>query len=387
MRMSGNSQKEKFSIFEFFMNYDFYKKFLLPGFILQSVVIAGGYGTGRELVEYFMQYGPKNGLLGMVITTLLWAVVSAASFEFARIFRTYDYRSFFKQLLGGAWPLYEICYIILLFIVLGVCGAAAGSILRDTFNVPPLVGAGAFLLLIALLTYSGSRVIAVTLSWWSFVLYVVYTIFLVVGFIKLSGTISASFATGVEKSGWALGGFQYAFYNLGCLPAILFASRYIETRKEAIISGIFAGFLTILPGLFCYIVLLGGYPDVLTVDVPIYLTLNKLGYTSILVAYMIVLFGTMIETGTGFIHAVNERINSYMLDKKGKEISKALRGFVGFVMALLGILISSFGLIPLIAKGYGTISWGFFILHGVALFTIGFYKIARAGKTNATQIK
>ena len=72
MRMSGDSQKEKFSIFEFFMNYDFYKKFLLPGFILQSVVIAGGYGTGRELVEYFMQYGPKNGLLGMIITTLLW---------------------------------------------------------------------------------------------------------------------------------------------------------------------------------------------------------------------------------------------------------------------------------------------------------------------------
>ena len=171
--MSGDSQKEKFSIFEFFMNYDFYKKFLLPGFILQSVVIAGGYGTGRELVEYFMQYGPKNGLLGMIITTLLWAAVSAASFEFARIFRTYDYRTFFKQLLGGAWPLYEICYIILLFIVLGVCGAAAGSILRDTFNIPPLVGGGAFLLLIALLTYSGSRVIAVALSWWSFVLYAV----------------------------------------------------------------------------------------------------------------------------------------------------------------------------------------------------------------------
>jgi len=91
----------------------------------------------------------------------------------------------------------------------------------------------------------------------------------------------------------------------------------------------------------------------------------------------------MIETGTGFIHAVNERLNSYMLDKKGKEISKKLRGIVGFVMAFLGLLISSFGLISLIAKGYGTISWGFFILHGVALFTIGLYKIAKAGKANA----
>jgi uncharacterized membrane protein YkvI len=86
----------------------------------------------------------------------------------------------------------------------------------------------------------------------------------------------------------------------------------------------------------------------------------------------------MIETGTGFIHAVNERINSYMIDRKGKEISRALRGSVGFGMALLGLLISSFGLIPLIAKGYGTISWGFFILHGAAIFTIGIYKIVKA---------
>ena len=349
--MSTESQKEKFSTVEFFMNYEFYKKFLLPGFVLQSVVVAGGYGTGRELVEYFLQYGPQNGLLGMVVTTSLWAAVSAATFEFARLFRTYDYRSFFKQLLGGAWPLYEICYIILLFIVLGVCGAAAGSILKETFKIPPLIGAGAFLFLIAFLTYSGSRVIAATLSWWSFLLYAVYITFLIVGLTKLSGNISGSFASGLNKPGWALGGFQYAFYNLGCLPAILFASRFIETRKEAIISGIFAGLLTILPGLFCYIVLLGAYPEVLTIEVPIYLTLNKLGYSSLLIVYMIVLFGTMVETGTGFIHAVNERINSYMVDKKGKEMSKTLRGFVGFSMALLGLLISSFGLISLIAKG------------------------------------
>ncbi len=28
-----------------------FQRYLLPGFIFQSVVIAGGYGTGRELVE------------------------------------------------------------------------------------------------------------------------------------------------------------------------------------------------------------------------------------------------------------------------------------------------------------------------------------------------
>ena len=46
-----------------------FKKYFLPGFVFQSVVIGGGYGTGRELVEYFLKYGPVEGLLGLVFVT------------------------------------------------------------------------------------------------------------------------------------------------------------------------------------------------------------------------------------------------------------------------------------------------------------------------------
>lgn len=56
-------------------------------------------------------------------------------------------------------------------------------------------------------------------------------------------------------------------------------------------------------------------------------------------------------------------------------MSNVARGAVGAGLALMGLAISNFGLIGLIAKGYGTISWVFFILQGVALFTIGIYKI------------
>jgi uncharacterized membrane protein YkvI len=69
-----------------------------------------------------------------------------------------------------------------------------------------------------------------------------------------------------------------------------------------------------------------------------------------------------------------------MIDKGMGEMKNSQRGLVGGVMALVGLGVSSFGLIGLIAKGYGTISWGFFILHGVALFTIGLYKIMKKSK-------
>ena len=84
-----------------FLNASSFKKYLLPGFVFQSVVIAGGYGTGRELVEFFLNYGPLGGLLGMLlVTTVIWSLILAVTFEFSRKFRAYDYRTFFKKLLG-----------------------------------------------------------------------------------------------------------------------------------------------------------------------------------------------------------------------------------------------------------------------------------------------
>ena len=42
----------------------FFRKYLLPGFVFQSIVIGGGYGTGRELVEFFLKFGPWAGCWG-----------------------------------------------------------------------------------------------------------------------------------------------------------------------------------------------------------------------------------------------------------------------------------------------------------------------------------
>ena len=88
-----------------------FQKYFVPGIVFQSCVIAGGYGTGRELVEYFMGYGPKGGLLGMCIVSLLvWSLICAISFMFAQIFKKYDYKSFMKELMGPGWVVFEIAY-------------------------------------------------------------------------------------------------------------------------------------------------------------------------------------------------------------------------------------------------------------------------------------
>ena len=46
-------------------------KYLIPGFIFQSVVIGGGYGTGAEIAQYFGVNGLVGGLLGMCVTLVV----------------------------------------------------------------------------------------------------------------------------------------------------------------------------------------------------------------------------------------------------------------------------------------------------------------------------
>lgn len=373
----GSNQDKKGGILTFFMNYDWYKKYLLPGFISQSVLIAGGYGTGRELVEYFVQYGPTGGLMGMGLTFLIWAAFFALSYEFARVFKAYDYRTFFKALLGRGWFVYEIAFIVLLFLIMGVVGAASGSILRDSLGVPSLVGSGIFLLFVAYLTFHGSKAIEVALSWWSYVLYIVYFTLLLLAFSHFDKAIASNFSAGTVKPGWQLGGFQYAFYNIAVTSTVLFSLNYLESRREAILSGVMAAFISMVPAVFLYVAMIGIYPDVLSVEIPFNEIIARLGTKFLLPVWIIVLFGTMIETGVGFFHTINERINTALIAKRGTGMSRRARGTVGVLLALMGMAISNYGLIGLIAKGYGTISWVFFLLQGVGLFTLGIYKIAK----------
>ena len=93
-----------------------FRKYFLPGFIFQSLIIGGGYGTGREIVEFFLKFGPLHGLWNMLITTIIWSVVLALCFELCRIGKTYNYQLFIKNLLGKFWIAYEVLYLSLIHI-------------------------------------------------------------------------------------------------------------------------------------------------------------------------------------------------------------------------------------------------------------------------------
>jgi uncharacterized membrane protein YkvI len=153
--------------------------------------------------------------------------------------------------------------------------------------------------------------------------------------------------------------------------------NHIESRKEAVTAGILGGFIGIIPGALFFVAVVGYYPGVLPEEIPAVFLLQKAGVPLLLIVFQLVLFGTLIETGTGFIHSVNERIRS-TLQAKGKELLRWHRPLVALIMLLIALGISTFGLVNLIAKGYGSAAWGFLIVYIIPILTLGIYKIVKS---------
>ena len=352
------------------MKAPWFRRYLLPGLVFQSAVIAGGYGTGRENVEFFLSIGPTPGLAAMALSTAIWSAVCAVTFELARQFRSYEYRTFFKRLLGPSWVLFEVTYVLLTLLVLAVIGAAAGSIVDETFGLPYALGVIVALGAVALLLFYGSVAIERFFAGWSFALYAVFVALVVWSLVRFGSTLGPSFAASALDGDWLVKGVQYGGYNLSAAAVALFTVRHIQTRNQAVWAGLLAGVIGMLPAFFFYLAMVPHYPAIVDATVPSNFILEALGSRTFQIAYQVILFGTLIETGTGMIHAVNERL-AVTRRERGAGLPSWARPVVAAVFLGIALSLTPLGLIDLISRGYGTITWGFIVYYVVPVLTIG----------------
>lgn len=339
-----------------------YKAYLLPGFVFQSIVIGGGYGTGRELVEFFLRVGPAPGYLGMVTAMLIWGVILALGFELARVGRNYDYRTFTRALLGRAWVAVDVLAILSMILTVAVVGSASGELLREMSGAAPIIGTLLAVSIIVLLVFWGSSLIERVFSVWSLLLYGFYLLMIVLVLRTESSDIIRNAVVGDPEAQWFLGGVRYAGYNLAGLSAMLFVVRHIHSRRQAVTAGFVAGGIAMFPGMIIYTALLAYYPSILDESIPANFVLSQIDWPAFQLFFQIILFGSFIETGTGTIHGFNERLAGAWRER-GHEMTRWQRLAVGALVLVSAVwLADRYGLVALIADGYGLITWGFWLL-------------------------
>ena len=349
---------------------------LTPGLVFQSVLVGGGYGTGVEIAQYFGRFGLLGGLLALGVTAAAWALLCAVTFDFVRVFRTYDYGSMMHRLLGRAGVLYDFCFYAMLLLVLGVVNATAAAMLRALTGAPSWVGVALLSTGVVLLVLKGTEAIERALSLWAYLLYAVYLLFLTAVFLRFGDAVSAELQRAETSPGWFFSGLRYASYNLVCVSMILYTLRDLKTRREAITCGILAGLLGAAPALPLLLAMGCGLPEALRAEAPVTAIFQRLDMPWLYVLFEIVLFGTLVETAAGFIKALEDRLERAFF--RGRSFGLARPLVTGAVTAL-GICVSTFGLTELVDRGYGAICYAALALYALPMLTIGIRKLRRAG--------
>ena len=355
----------------------FIRIYLVPGAVFQSILVGGGYGTGREVIEYFTRLGPYGGLLAILVAFSIFALVLSLTFEIGRRFQAYDYRAFFQVLLGRGWFLYEIVGFLMLMLSFAVLIAAASGVLADGFALPRWIGIVLVFSIIGVLEFFGREAVMRVLTFWSLVLYAVFITFLVKVYGAIPEDIASAFESASYGEGWAKSGFLYAMYNMTAAPIILYVARDFETSRQSICSGIIGAVIAILPAIIFHVAFAGAGDSIASEEIPVYAMMKAYGMGGLMIAFTIMLFGTLIETGAGVLQGVNERIDHQLADFGKTQLNKW--GHTGVAMGFMGISygVAQIGIVDLIAKGYGTMAWGFFAVYFIPLMTVGVWNLLK----------
>ncbi len=348
---------------------------LVPAAVFQSVLIGGGYGTGREAVEYLTQAGPGGGFVAVAIYFLTITAVLAATFEFARRFRTYDYRHFFKALLGKAWWLFEVLAILLMTLVLAVVISAASTMIEDWLGVPPVATAAGVILITIVVIFLGRTVVENVLSVWA----VFFSAFVI--FLAVLAFFSSDAGGTVVSEQWALGagkGLQYALYNIAAIPILLYTVSALESRREAITAACLAGIAGAFPALLMHLMFLPHAPAILAEALPMLTAIEALEFAPLMPIYVLLLVGTIVHTAIGVLEGVIQRIDGWRLDQGRAPLKSIHRGVLVGAVLTASSAAAGFGVIALIASGYGTLAWGFMVVYALPVLTIGVWRIVRA---------
>jgi uncharacterized membrane protein YkvI len=359
-----------------------FQRFLLPGFAFKAVVIGGGYATGRELAEYFLPSGPWGGLAAILLSTILFSVVCALTFLFARAVGAQDYRTFFKQLLGPAWFIFEAAYILFIILILAVYGAAAGSIGAAVFGVPEIWGTVALACAIIAIVTFGNASVERMFVYVSYLLYAVYLLFIVLAFTQFGDRIAAGFAQAGPATNWVAGGTVYAGYNIIGAVVILPVIRHLTSNRDAVIAGVVAGPLAMLPAALFFTAMIAFYPAIASETLPSDFLLQQMQLPLFHLLFQLMIFSALLESGASSVHAINERISQAMLARRGKSLSNRARLVIALAMLVGCMLVAQrFGLVALIANGYRALGYILIAVYVVPLLTIGVWRLVQHRST------
>ena len=143
------------------------------------------------------------------------------------------------------------------------------------------------------------------------------------------------------------------------------------------------------PAILFFIVMAGFYPAIQQQLLPSDFLLGQLGFPAFRVLFQVMIFAALLESGTGCVHAINERIaHAY---RRGDERTFTQPMRLAVTVAILGgsvFVADRVGLVSLIADGYRWLSYVLLAIYVLPLLTFGIWRLSRpAGAVGAVTVE
>jgi uncharacterized membrane protein YkvI len=195
---------------------------------------------------------------------------------------------------------------------------------------------------------------------------------------KFGGPIEHAFATVPPSGSWWLGGMTYAGYNAIGAVAILPVLRHLQSRRDAVVAGVLAGALGMLPALLFFICMIAFYPQIASATLPSDYLLQRLDAPVFHLFFQCMIFAALLESGAGIVHGANERIAA-VLSSRGVVLSRSHRLAIGSLLLVISVWIATeFGLVALVARGYRILALMMLVVYVVPVLTLGVWRATRS---------
>lgn len=366
------------------------RKVVLPAAIGVAAVwfgshAGGGFATGRQEVEFFVQFGWHSLWIGM-LAMLIMGTAIFFGLELARIHKTHDYKSFFKKLYAPYEivfaNLWDLLYLYATLLGTAVAIAGASDLLRQSLHVPygiAVIIIGGILLVFTI--FGAGLVRSASAAMAAFIvgaLLIVTLLGIKMGADNLGKVVSQKVTTGgFDKILWMA--LLYGAFQSVLIAPIVSVSEPLKTRKSTFMAA-FYGFLIngVMLTLVC-IMLLSFYPAVVKENLPVYFVTTKLGHKWLYALYSLILFFALISTGVGLIFGAVKRFEAaWTKENRIFKTVRIKRITICVTCLLISAGISLFGLTAIVAKGYGSLGIAALFLNIIPLLFIAPIKIRKA---------
>ena len=359
------------------LNHYFFRVLIIPSAVFLSVLFGASYGSGREVVEFVSSNGPTGGLVAIATLVTTHTVLLMLSFELARLYKSYDYVSFFRVLLRRGWFLYEIVILVGLVIALSITTTVGGTVLEDHFGINARIGSLAILALIVALNYFGRKIVEESMMLSVTALFLVLVVLVVQLASGYADQVTAAFSDFEYQEGSVYKGLMYAIGGGGYIPLLLYCATGLKSRSEAVTAGLVAAFVAGVPALIFHFAFMAGYPAVIEQRIPTYWMFGQISTPLMLNIYVMVMFVLVAQTGVGVLQGLIERVDVWYKQRKGEPLNSVGHAAIAGSAAVFSMALGSMGIVALILRGYTIMFMSFIFVFVIPLLTYGAFLVFR----------